>query len=364
MSENIIQTIGFLQEDFHSEVLDFLLELCSTIYPNVEMILYNDVDRYNNKELLLKRYTNLVVKNLSYFIPELTNNELFKIFVISYDNIIHLNMMTKYKDNLVFIAHSPKHIKSYNSVNMNYFSLTPLLSEKYMLPITNQDCRQSTYDSEIQNYLTLLKNIREEKNLTFIITIGYFLENNKNIKLIENLLQKEKFILVVFAPEISNELNTLIGKYPKYVFTALGLKTKDIRYTINYLDINYLLFCPPKDSNYTKNSWSGTLAFGLENNLHTIVSEKIIEIYNLTNDHILPYKNDLTDDENATEIANLILNNKNSFKESLSSWKTNNFNRNKEIFKNLLFNKKDDNKNEKININTNKSLSIDLSSFT
>jgi len=41
--------LGFLQEDFHSEVLDFLLELCNNVYPDAHLILYNDIDRYNNK---------------------------------------------------------------------------------------------------------------------------------------------------------------------------------------------------------------------------------------------------------------------------------------------------------------------------
>ena len=37
------------------------------------------------------------------------------------------------------MAHSRKHIKSYEELNIKYFSLTPLLHEKnYMLPIVNK----------------------------------------------------------------------------------------------------------------------------------------------------------------------------------------------------------------------------------
>ena len=173
--------IGFLQEDFHSEVLDFLLELCSTVYPNATLILYNDMDRYNNKELLKENYKNLVIKDLSYFIPDLTSGGVYKIFVISYDNVIHLNMLEKYKKDLVFIAHSPKHIKSYDTLNMKYFSLTPLLSENYMLPIVNKNCNIQIENNNIPNYLPLLKSMSINNNLKIIIMVGYFFENNKNI---------------------------------------------------------------------------------------------------------------------------------------------------------------------------------------
>lgn len=339
-----ILKIGFLQEDFHSEVLDFLLELCSNIYPNAKLILYNDIDRYNNKELLIENYKNLVIKDLSYFIPDLTSGDIYKTFVISYDNIIHLHMLEKYKNDLIFIAHSPKHIKAYDLLGIKYFSLTPLLSKDYMLPVIYRDHHMQIKDDHINDninndYLSLLKKTSVNNNLKIIMTVGYFLDNNKNLKLIENLLNKGRFILVIFSPEMTIDLNMMIKKYPKYVFTAIGLQTKRIRYTINYLDIHYLLFCPPDDSNYVKNSWSGTLAFGLDHNLHIVVPEKITEIYNLKNDHILPYKTPLPlneIDKVGEEIADCILHDKKIYNESLSLWKNNNFNRNKNIISTLL----------------------------
>jgi len=241
-------------------------------------------------------------------------------------------MLEKYKKDLVFIAHSPKHIKSYDMLNMKYFSLTPLLSKNYMLPIVNKNRNLKMENNNIPNYLPLLKSMSINNNLKIVITVGYFLDNNKNIKLIENLLRKELFILVVFAPEISLELNKMIKKYPKYVYTALGMKTKEIRHAINYLNINHLLFCPPNDSNYVKNSWSGTLAFGLDHDLHIVVPEKIAEIYNLKNDHILPYKID----EAGEEIADCILHDKKIYNESLTLWKNDNFNRNRNIITTFL----------------------------
>ena len=51
--------IGFLQENFHSEVLDFLFELFSHLNNDQELILYNDLDKYDNKSNYLKKYKNL-----------------------------------------------------------------------------------------------------------------------------------------------------------------------------------------------------------------------------------------------------------------------------------------------------------------
>ena len=327
LQPKILQPIGFVQEDFHSEVLDFLFELCSFIYPDRQLLLYNNSDRYNNKDLFLKKYKNLIVKEFNHFIPDLVSAELEKTFIISYDNIFHLKLFENYKEKLIFIAHSENHTSSFKMLNINYFSLTPLLSNNYMLPVINKtnNIKLLMKDSKIDHFLLQLKDISTKNNLKIIMTIGYFLENNKDIKLIEKLLGREKFIIIAFVPEISDYLNDLIKKYPNFIFAALRLKTEAIRHAINYLNINHLLFCPPENSDYFKNSWSGALAFGLDNNLHLIVPDKIVEIYNLKNNHILSYKN-----ENEINLEQSI------YTESLQSWKDNVFSRNKKTISNFI----------------------------
>jgi hypothetical protein len=339
ISDNSVKPIGFLQEDFHSEVLDFLFELCSNIYPNRQLVLYNYKDRYDNKKIYLQKYKNLITKNLNHFIPDLISKKFHKTFIISYDNIFHLKFFENYKDQLVFMAHSKKHINSYEELNLKYFSLTPLLHEKnYMLPIVNKmyDNPTKLISGEIiekfNNNLNSLKNKSINDNLKIIITVGYFFENNKNLKLIDELLNTERFMLIVFTPELTNELQNFIKKHPKYVFSAIGLSTELLKYSISYLNINHILFTPPLDSHFFKESWSGTLAFGFDNNLKVIMPEEIVKIYNLKNDHVIPYKYN----DNIVDIKDLIINDKIIYNTDLQVWKNEIFSKNKEIIKFFL----------------------------
>ena len=334
-----VKPIGFLQEDFHSEVLDFLFELCSNIYPNRQLVLYNYKDRYDNKKIYLQKYKNLINKNLNHFIPDLISRKLHKIFIISYDNIFHLKFFESYKDQLLFIAHSKKHVNSYEELNLKYFSLTPLLHEKnYMLPIVNKMYDNptkliSTETIEIfNNNLNSLKNKSINDNLKIIITVGYFFENNKNLKLIDELISTESFMLIVFTPESTNELQHFINKHPKYIFSAIGLTTELLKYGISYLNINHILLTPPLDSHFFKESWSGTLAFGFDNNLKVIMPEEIVKIYNLKNDHVIPYKYN----DNVVDIKDLIINDKIIYNTDLQSWKNEIFSKNKEMIKFFL----------------------------
>ena len=127
--------LGFLQEDFHSEVLSFLFELVSTKFPNRKMILYNIQDRYDNKSIYKQMYKNLEIRDLQSFFPDLNKNVCEKTFVISYDNIVHFSLFLQYKNDLIFITHSPKHVEIFKKHDVKYFALTGLLSTDFMLPI-------------------------------------------------------------------------------------------------------------------------------------------------------------------------------------------------------------------------------------
>ena len=201
----MLQPIGFLQEDFHSEVLDFLFEVCTNINPNIKLILYNNIDRYNNKKLYLEKYKNLTIRGLNYFIPDLTSKSLHKVFVISYDNIFHLELLEKYKQDLIFIAHSKQHVISCNSLNMTFFALTPLLYKNFTLPILNKsnNVKKIIGTNKMDKYLKYLKNLRDTNDLHIIITIGHFLQHNKDLKLIDELLSTKKILLIVFCPEMN-----------------------------------------------------------------------------------------------------------------------------------------------------------------
>ena len=299
------KSIGFLQEDFHSEVLDFLLELASKNYPNTPIILYNNNDRYNNKDLYKLKYQNLVVKGLQDFIPDLVNNCFHKCFVISYDNIINLTFLINYKSKLIFVAHSPKHVNLFNQYNFDAFSLTSLLSDKYMLPIL-QECNPKIDDTNRlinqvdTQILHDMKKRAELEDLTIIITVGYFQNDNKDLNLIHNLLNSKKILLLSFVPQVSEELNNLANKNIGYIFVACNLSTSEVQYCINYLNIKYLLFTPCQESKFYKDSWSGSVAFAINNNLNLIMPKMLSDYYHITSPNMITY--------DPSEIGNNIIN--------------------------------------------------------
>jgi len=295
--------IGFLQENFHSEVLDFLFELFSHLNNNQQLILYNDVDKYDNKSNYLKKYKNLSVKSLDYFLPDLTNKHCEKIIVVSYDNIIHLNLLSMYKNDLLFISHSKKHVDELENLGLNYFALTPLLSKIHMLPIVKNIYNTTKNpDFNILN-VDILNDIKSKKSKFEIISmVGYFLKNNKNIELVRQLMMSNNVILILFIPEVTIEVKTLINEFPDKIFAAVNLPSEQIQYNIEFLDIKYILFSPSKDSVHYKESWSGSIAFGFNNNLCLIVPESLANMYNINNNALITY----TDNDPIIDSKNII----------------------------------------------------------
>lgn len=293
---SILKPFGFLQEDFHSEVLSFLFELVSTKFPGRQMILYNNQDRYDNKSIYKQKYTNLEVRDLQYFFPDMNNNICETTFVVSYDNIVHFSMLLPYKQDLMFIAHSPKHVDTFQKHNVRYFALTGLLSTNFMLPITNEidtSPLQPKLDADnasntgIAN-IEVMQTIRD-RNMTVLLIVGSFFENNKDISLLKTLIDTKKYILVVCTTELTKELKDFVEDNQDYVYVSLNLSTQDLRFTVKYFNIKYLLFTPPKNSKFYTSSWSGSIQFAFDNDLHIVIPEILSNIYNINNNGIITY---------------------------------------------------------------------------
>lgn len=329
---------GFLQEDFHSEVLSFLLELVSDQYPNKELILYNNIDRYNNRKKYTNRYKNLTVRSLDKYIPDMANNVCEKIFIISYDNVFHLSLLLPYRDQLIFIAHSSKHIKAYTDHNLTYFSLTSLLSTSFMLPLTKDI---SSFSSNYIEPSSDVKNIEsmqsiKDKNLEVLMIVGSFFKNNKDIDVLEEILETKRYIIVICSSELTEDLRDFVHKHHDYVYIALNLSTDDLIYTINFFNIRYLLFTPPKDSKFYTSSWSGSLQFAFDHNLHLIMPNIIGQIYNFKNHCTICYNT--TDDIISSLDSGEVL--KYSVNESYQKIRDNVFTRNKVVLQFILDKKK------------------------
>lgn len=329
--------IGFLQEHFHSEVLDFLFELFSNLNSDQELILYNDVDKYDNKSNYLKKYKKLCVKSLDYFLPDLMNKHCEKTIIVSYDNIIHLNLLSTYKNELLFVSHSKKHVIELETLGLNYFSLTPLLSKIHMLPIVKNIYNTNNKpDFNILN-ADILNDIKSKKSkFEIILMIGYFLKNNKNIELVRQLVLSNNVILIIFIPEVTIEVKSLINEFPDKIFAAVNLPSEQIQYNIEFLKVKYILFSPSKDSVFYKESWSGSIAFGFNNNLCLIMPESLANMYNINNNALITYTNNDPIFDSKNIIEKLKNNNQNDYISELQKTRNQIFDQNCLILHRLI----------------------------
>lgn len=327
----MLKPIGFLQEDFHSEVLDFLFEIVSDMYPTRQMILYNNFDRYNNKNTYIKKYSNLVNYGLDKFIPDLIDNVCENIIVISYDNILNISLLKKYMSNFIFIAHSEKHVTIYNMLGLTYFSLTPMLSNVYMTPFIKKANQYITQNEITISNLESFKQRQINEDLTFMITVGQFLLSNKDIDLLDNLLSSKRIILIVYTNFVSKELYELLIRYQNYIYVSKNTPNEQILTDIKALDIKYILFAPPENSDFYKSSWSGTISFAFDNDLWLIMPKLIADKYS--------FKDDVIGYTNKDDILLHIQNHKNdmSYKDSLTLRRTSVYERNKIVW-NILYN--------------------------
>jgi len=309
MSESL-KPFGFLQEDFHSEVLDYLFELITYREPKRKLILYNDIDRYNNLAIYKKKYKNLTIIGLDHYVPDLVNKTCEKIFIISFDNIFHFNLFLHYKEDLVFMAHSSEHASKLQKNNLSYFSLTHMLSNTFTIPFLKQKNLIDNFSdlSELntkninknEDNFNKIKRLQKDKNIEVLMTVGVFLKNNKDIDLLKNLLNTGKYILMVYTNEITFELNEIVSKYD-CVFVSLRMPTLQILSDIKIFNIKYLLFIPTKDSNFYNSTWSGSIQFAFDYDLHLVIHEDLANIYKINNRGLVTYNN-------ANDIINKIQN--------------------------------------------------------
>ena len=295
-----LKPIGFLQEDFHSEVLDFLLELITSREPTRQIILYNRHDRYNNKDIYKQKYLNFTVRSLNNYIHDMVNNVCEKIIVVSYDNIFHIDLLEPYKDRLIFIAHSQDHIQLFNYLNMESFALTNLVSRNYMIPFVKDISfkikdkikdKVNINKQEMQEVLNFIKQRKDQENLDIITIVGNFLENNKDIELLDHLASSKQFIILIYAPEITDSLHKYITRHQQFAYAALRIPTEEIQSNMKFLDSKYILFSPPKESKCYTSSWSGSIAFAFDNDFHLIMPKLIVDYYCLNKGSVISYTN-------------------------------------------------------------------------
>ena len=276
------KSVGFIQNDYHTEVLDFLFE----ILHDYNIVLYNDFDKYNNVEIYKKKYKNLVVAGTGSFLKDLVNRVHVKIIIVTCSLTIDTRLLKEYINDVIYITHSngdkTKLLKSVPDAR--YFGLTHLLSENYMLPLLKHDNNNilslSRYsEPTLADTIKKMKAYLKSTGFIPLASVGLFLKNNKDISVLEELFNKG-YCLTVFSEGLTTDLQNFMTKYPNKVSLICKLSTSDIVLMINELNA-MLILIPPKDSDFYKSQWSGSMAFGMNNDLKLCLSYDLAKIYNL-----------------------------------------------------------------------------------
>jgi len=286
------KTIGFVQESYHTEVLDFLFELFQTQY---DLVWYNSTDVYDNKSTYIEKFgKSLVIKPLSDIIQDTLDEIHVKMIFVTYDNLFNIEVIRNFK-NVLFIAHSNEHVKYFDEFNIEYIPLTPLLCKTkckdYLIPFIQKTELMTTKPKYIEDdKIEEIINKMEQDKLIPLSIVGSFKWNNKNIPFIKLLLECKRFVMFIFTSEFDNNILDELTSYGN-VCICRNMKTTDIQYYINKFKITSMLFAPPMNSCFYNSQWSGSLAFAINTNMRLIVPDKIAEIYNWTNTNaIITYK--------------------------------------------------------------------------
>jgi hypothetical protein len=308
--------IGIIYEDYHSEVIDFLIELIENEL-NGNIIIYNKRDSYNNLELYLKKYRKVSKRKIKDFERDLNKGVCDKIIVITYTNLYSLEYWEKYKDKTIFIAHDSEQKKRLEEYGYEYFTLTHLLSEneRYMLPITKKENRLINASEYKENQVG---------NLIPILIIGHLMDTNRDTLLIKELLRSNKVYFFIFIPMETDVISEL-KKINNNFYYEIKSETNKIEDMITRHKIRYLLFAPLENSNYYKSQWSGSIAFGINRNMTLIIPKEIDEIYDLKSVAITYNKNESVE----KTINNLESKDTANYREKI-------YNKNKEKIKSIL----------------------------
>jgi len=254
-----------------------------------DIVLYNDEDDYGNTVLYFKKYSNIKQKETKFFIEDLANRIHHKIIIVTYTLTIDIRLLERFKDDLIYISHSTDDKKILDMCGVKYFGLTNLVSSNYMLPIIKNDNRGLIKTNDYSNVILELKKLFSENKLKPLATIGFFLENNKDLRYISNLL-KDGHFLIVFTKSLTPCLKEFAEAHSSRICLFADFNTNDVVYIMNELNVD-LLFAPPEGSDFFKSQWSGSIGFAINNNLRLRLPEGIAKLYELE-DYCVTYDMD------------------------------------------------------------------------
>lgn len=264
---NIKTKIAFIVDQFYTDILKFLLNL----HEEYELILYMDIDLYNNKDIYIEEYPKLEIKPIDLFIDDLVFNVFNCCYVLNYDNICMPKILLNYKNKLLFAAHNQSHALYLSSMNFRWFSLSQLYNPyNWMTPI----CNVNINDIEMIN--TQFAKRHNNGNIIKLFTVG-----NVNVNEIQKLLDLANIVIYIFTLDSSDKpyLQHLTELYPFKVSILDKKSTGEILKYVKEQNIEFMLYSP--QSNRYKYEWPGCLTFAYNHNIPLILPDDVTNEYKL-----------------------------------------------------------------------------------
>ena len=271
-------TIGFVLDNYHTELLDFLFELLQNKY---NIIIYINIDTYNNLDILSRKYKFSQKSIYQNFIYDCKHDVCFKYIILSHlsyivpqlvENNININK-------IVFLVHvsDEMNMLKRDLSHFNYFIVSNQLEGDCMTPIT-------------RNPLILKYDTTNKHDYVHIVKVGWIANVNNNITYYHKVLSLQNVKMTIFSRSITDTLQELMSKYTNLT-VKLNYDTLDIYKYIVTNNVKFVL--------HTPNSigiWSGSISFALNASLVLLTNNEVISNYNIPKEFCLSYENYSGDD--------------------------------------------------------------------
>lgn len=268
-------TIGFVTENYHTEVAEYLLEIFSD-NTKYKTIFYNSHDNYLNWNIYKNRFPNLTRKPIHMFLPDINNDVCDKYFIITYENLFTLKALLHYKEKLIIICHIPRNIHECIEFKYDHITLTPFLLESCYSSNSMWTLPFLQNKHKIQDMVTIYTDKKRKNNGKIkLLSIGAFDDKNKDVNKVIELLENKNVELHVFLMTISDLVKSLVEKYDNMIVFE-KISSNGILEYIEKTNIQYVLYTPNPESGFLSvGQWSGSIALGYSHDLPVIIPKKI-----------------------------------------------------------------------------------------
>ena len=289
-------SIGFILDQYHTELLDFLFE----IYIDFNIILYIDNDNYNNIPLLKQKH-----KFSIFPISKIGSSPICIKYIVLSHTTFFFNTFSKINHkNIIYLIHTLPELNLCKKYS--HFVVSKVVDEigNYVIPIAKKTISNISF--------------QDTQNLN-VIKIGWV---TGDISMYTTILNSTQIKLHIFTTSDTPLLIELKQKYGNQLVVHYAKSSDFINTYINNNKIKFVFYNPPNID-----LWSGSIAFALNNNLILLTNKNVIDLYKI------PYDNYICC-HNADFIQQML--NKKLKNDSLIEYKNEIFNTNSRIFKSLI----------------------------